>query len=679
MATDHPTETISAVTRPASSTRPVTVGALSPRAVVVGLGCVALTCFVVCYAELVVAKIQIGFLQLPPVVIGMLVLLLGGQAALRRMDARLRLQTHELFTITVMMLLAAMISSRGLLEKLIPLLLIPNYDATPENRWAELFFSSIPRWAVSFDPGGDPKQWVAVRFYEGLRAGEQIPWELWLVPLLAWGLFTALIFWCFLCLAVLLRRQWVDNEKLAFPLVQLPLEMIRGEDGGTGRGETSFVRNRLTWLGFAVPAVIFGFNGLHQWYPSVPEFPTEVNVNAMLPDPPWNAIGYTRAFVSLAAIGFFYLLPTDLLFSLWFFFLVTRLEEAQAAALGHQLEAMPLYPCTLLVGYQVMGAYAVLVAAMFWAARPHLRQVWRSALRMRKRAADEAEEVLSYPVAFWGLVAGVLLSAGWLTLLGMAYWLALFELTVLLLVVVLVMARSTSEAGMLMTETSFRPVDVYRMLGDLRGLGAANVTGLAFLEALWMRDQRGLLLTGFLDSMKLADGVRVRRRSLLGVFLLAILAALLIAGYLHIALPYRLGAAQMYSYVYRGNPLWAFSDAAAVINGSKQPLPAYAPISFTVGAAVTTLLVVLRSRVFWFPLHPLGYALSGSWTLIVFWFPCLVAWLFKVVILRYGGMKGYIWARPFFLGMVLGEFTMAVLWTLPSLLYRTPTPAMPWP
>ena len=173
--------------------------------------------------------------------------------------------------------------------------------------------------------------------------------------------------------------------------------------------------------------------------------------------------------------------------------------------------------------------------------------------------------------------------------------------------------------------------------------------------------------------------MRVRRRSLLGVFLLAILVSLGVAGYLHIALPYELGAVQMYSYVYRGNPLWAFNDAAAVLNGSKQPLPAYAPACFTVGAGVTAMLVTLRSRVMWFPLHPLGYALSGSWTLIVFWFPCLAAWLCKVLILRYGGMRGFVWARPFFLGMVLGEFTMAVLWTLPSLFYRTPTPAMPWP
>ena len=48
------------------------LSALTPGALVVGLCCVAITCCVVCYAELVVGKIQIGFLQLPPVVVGML-------------------------------------------------------------------------------------------------------------------------------------------------------------------------------------------------------------------------------------------------------------------------------------------------------------------------------------------------------------------------------------------------------------------------------------------------------------------------------------------------------------------------------------------------------------------------------------------------------------------------------
>ncbi len=659
------------------------VSALSGRGLLVGLVCVVITCVVVCYAELVVGKIQIGFLQLPPAVVGMLVLLLGVQALLTRLSPRLRLMPHEIFTVYIMMLLASMVSSRGLLQKLIPLLIVPNYNATSENHWSDLFAKFIPRWAVPWDTHGPPKQFVSTAFYEALKPGEHIPWQMWVVPMLAWGVFVALMFSAYLCLAVILRRQWVDNEKLSFPLVQLPLEMIRGEATGPGLAQTGgFLKNSLTWIGFAIAASVFGFKGLHQYYPSIPDITTDINLNEFFTQPPYNQMGFFHMYFSFAAIGFFYLLPTDLLFSLWFFFLFVKLEEVGAAGLGYEPETMPMYGCKLFVGYQIIGCYVVLVGYMVYAARPHLRRVWAAASRFRRQPLlpEEDDEVLSYRTAFWGLVACVLLSAGWLWMLGMAYWLALFELVVLLFVVALVMARSVSESGLLMTETSFRPIDLYRLIGDPRNLGNANLTALAFLDGLWMRDQRGLLLTGFLDSMKFADGVRVQRRSLVGVFALALVVALGVAGYLHISLPYKLGAVQMYSYVYQGNPVWAFQNAATVLNRSQAPLPFVGTLNFLIGAVVTVLLATLRTRLLWFPLHPLGYALSGTWTMMVFWFPCFVAWLFKVLILRYGGMKLYARARPLFLGLVLGEFTTAILFTLPALYDRfTPTPSFPWP
>lgn len=657
------------------------ISALSTRALAIGLLAVSITCVVVCYAELVVGKIQIGFLQLPPVVVGMLVLLLGVQALFRRFAPRLRLRQHEMFTIYIMMLLASMVSSRGLLQKLIPLLVVPNYNANDSNGWAGLFYKYIPKQVVPWDPSGEPKQFVSRAFFEALRPGEHLPWQAWIVPLACWGVFVALMFAAFLCLATLLRRQWVDNEKLTFPLVQLPLEMIRDETGGIGASKNaSFLRNPQTWFGFALPALIFGFNGLHQYYPSIPDIATDIDLNAFFTQPPYNQMGYFHIYLSFAAVGFFYLLPADLLFSLWFFFLFVKLEEIGAGRLGYEPEVMPMYGCKLFVGYQIIGCYVVMAATMFSAARPHLRRVWQAARNFSRAASDDADEVLPYRIAFWGLLASILLAALWLTMLGMSYWLALFELCVLFFLVALVMARSVCESGMLMTETSFRPIDIYRMIGDPRNLGNANLTALAFLDGLWMRDQRGLILTGFLDSMKFADGVRVRRRSLLGVFGLALITALGVAGYLHISLPYKLGAVQMYSYVYQGNPVWAFNNAATVLNHSQPSLPLLGPLNFGIGALVTLLLATLRMRMIWFPLHPLGFALSGTWTMMVFWFPCLVAWLCKVLILRYGGNRLYARVRPFFLGMVLGEFTMAILFTLPALVNRyTPTPSFPWP
>src|SRR5437660_5617835 len=102
----------------------------------------------------------------------MLVLILGVQALLGRLSSRLRLKPHELFTVYIMMLLASMVSSRGLLQKLIPLLIVPNYFATPENGWKAKFFSWIPKWAVPWNPSGPSKQPVSTQFFEALRPGE---------------------------------------------------------------------------------------------------------------------------------------------------------------------------------------------------------------------------------------------------------------------------------------------------------------------------------------------------------------------------------------------------------------------------------------------------------------------------------------------------------------------------
>ena len=39
------------------------------------------------------------------------------------------------------------------------------------------------------------------------------------------------------------------------------------------------------------------------------------------------------------------------------------------------------------------------------------------------------------------------------------------------------------------------------------------------------------------------------------------------------------------------------------------------------------------------------------------WFNMFLAWLFKVLVLKYGGVGLYRKTRPFFIGMILGYFT----------------------
>jgi len=94
---------------------------------------------------------------------------------------------------------------------------------------------------------------------------------------------------------------------------------------------------------------------------------------------------------------------------------------------------------------------------------------------------------------------------------------------------------------------------------------------------------------------------------------------------------------------------------------------------------LAVVLSVMRMRYVWWPLSPLGLALSGSWSMIVFWFPMFIAWLIKGGVVHYGGMHLYSNLRPFFLGLILGEFSQAVIWATIAGIWRTPAPFFPWP
>ncbi len=642
---------------------------ISGRSVLIGICCVIVICCIVSYAELVITYIQIGFLQLPPAVIGLFFFLVLGNRLLAKLNDRFAFSPRELMCIYCMMLVASMISSRGVMEKLIPALIAVNYFTNETNSWDTLFFPHIKPWLIPFSPEQKGQASIAISFYEGIQGGDSIPWRAWLEPLSAWGVLVFFVFTAFLCLAAILRKQWIENEKLSFPLVSLPLEFVHEGHG--------FFRNRLMWLGFALPALIFTLNGLHEIWPQIPNLSLRYLLNQYFTEQPFNAIAYTPIFLSFAAIGFFYLLPTQLLFSLWFFFLLTRFQDIVAAMFGLRVSSMPLYPTRLYIGYQVAGAYIVLVISFIYMGLPHFRRVFREAFTGNK--TDDADELLPYRTAVWGLIVSLILAVGWCYAAGLNLGFAVFEILVYICIVAVVMARSTAEGGLLMTETSFRPLDLYQLIASKASLGAQSLTVLSLLDAIFTRDQRGLILTGFLDGLKIRDRVGMSYRSLVSVFVLGCTLAFLCAAAIHLWLPYKHGANYMYSYTYRGNPLWAFQDNVAAIEGLGTDHRTTGGLFFGVGILVTTGLVILRMLYWWWPLHPLGYALSASWTLVVFWFPVLIAWGIKTPILRYSGIRQYQRLRPFFLGMVFGEFSMAVLWTLISWSANVPAPFFPWP
>jgi hypothetical protein len=85
-------------------------------------------------------------------------------------------------------------------------------------------------------------------------------------------------------------------------------------------------------------------------------------------------------------------------------------------------------------------------------------------------------------------------------------------------------------------------------------------------------------------------------------------------------------------------------------------------IATGVGGSVMAGLMLARHTFLWWPLHPLGFAVSSISLTNYISFSVFLAWLIKTLILKYGGIVMFHRARPFFLGLILGQFFVAGIW-----------------
>ncbi|MFQ6099467.1 MAG: DUF6785 family protein, partial [Armatimonadota bacterium] len=228
--------------------------------------------------------------------------------------SRLALRSREVALLYCMLMVASPVMSIGLAHFLLPTMVSARYFASSENRWDTLFLQYVPKWF------GPTDEWIIKNFWEATGAG--VPWLHWAKPLALWSVLALALYWVFLCLNTILRRQWIERERLTFPLVYLPLEMVREE---AGRAYNSFFRNRLTWIAFVMPIIAQSLPGLHVYYPQVPDLKVKsVPLRPYLTSPPWNAVGHFQLAFYPCMIGFSYLLTTEVSFSCWFFYLLTK-------------------------------------------------------------------------------------------------------------------------------------------------------------------------------------------------------------------------------------------------------------------------------------------------------------------------------------------------------------------
>ena len=577
------------------------------------------------------------------------VMLMNG--VIRLLNSSLALGQGELLFLYVTLSLATTLAGCDVLQAILSVLGHSTWFATEENEWRTLFWHHLPQWLTVSDRD-------ALRGYYLGESSLYLPKHLrvWAPVVAAWILLFLVTAFIFLCLNTILRRQWAERERLTFPIIQLPLAMTNP----TSR----FFRNKRMWIGFAIAAGISLFNGLSHLYPVIPHIPVTRRFFTFQ-EPPFSLYGTIITAFYPFAIGIMFLMPLDVLFSTTFFYFLYRNEVALARAVGWH--SIPNFPY---LNEQTIGAFIGLCFFFAWTGKRHFRSVLKSATSRGREAQTQArDEPMSYRMAVWGFVLGILLFAFLLYKAGMAMWLA-FVFAVLFLITPIVTTRIRAESGIFVHAYHWQaPRYILNTVLGTHRLGAQNLTALSV--CFFNRDYRPQQMPHQLEAFKIAEVARISQRQMLWTLLIATAFGALVALWVQLHLYYQFGADSGYF-----GP-WALGYGREyfrrLTNWITYPLDTdwIGVIFIGIGFTVMMALSYLRVKFFWLPLHPLGYVMASNQEMSDLWIPLLIALSLKWLILRHGGIQSYRRVIPFFLGLVLGDYLMGSTWSLLNVLLNT--------
>jgi len=609
------------------------------RAVLVGVALVSALSLAVPYTDIYMEASELAGCHFGVGPLSLLIfLVVAVNPLLKIISRRLAFSAGELLIILAMMLVAVGIPSYGLTAQLLPAITAPFYYADETNQWAGIFHHYLPEGLFVQDKP------ALKMFYEG-APGRAVPWPVWLPPLLCWGVLAFFFYLFMFSLSRVLEKQWVEHERLAFPLVQLPVEMAQAERGSGLINP--FFKGELMWVGFAIPALVHLVNGLHFYFPAVPFINLRPRLTVFEGTPFWPLNRYFFIYFSL--IGFSYFLPTDVVFSLWFFWMLWRFQLCAGSVLGVYGEfERPAHG-------QFSGAFVAFVLGTLWAGRHHLRRVLDSLL-----PGGEG----GYRFALLGILLSTVGISVWCRRAGLSLGYA-WALIVLFLVLCVGLGRAVGESGMIFAKAldTVTPSTLLYPLFGTQTIGSRNLALSTPIEYTFMFDLKTFLFPALMQGHKLRHSVNERLSRFVGAMALAVGVSVGVSIPSSLLIIHQVGGNNASQWFYHRGPVYAYSILATSISQPEGPDSAWWTAAIS-GTALTAALILLRKTVGWWPLHPVGYILAQSWETERIWFSFFLGWLLKGPILKYGGGRLFRRAKPFFLGLIFGEYGMAALWLI---------------
>ena len=525
----------------------------------------------------------------------------------------------ELSAIFFFCLVSSTIPGKAFVDYFLSILASPYYYASPENRWVESFFPYLPGWLVVGDSQG-----AATGFYEGTGYTGNL-WISWIIPLFWWFFMLAALFLVMACISVIFRRHWVENERLTFPGVQIPIMLI----AETTRGNRipSFMKDRYFQIGFILTFSVFVWNCM-SYFGSLPPIPIGSNfrtkIQLMTSIPP------TEVQFNIFMMCFAFFADLKVLMSIWVFHLLALIQISLLNQLG-----------------VTASGFWIFVLWGIWVARHHLKLVWLKAVG-RPTSLDDSMEIMSYRGAIFGVIGGLCYLLFWLRSMGMD-----FDIAAILILITIVLyigvTRIVAETGLIFLDLPVNSNEMTVAIIGSRNISPQNLTALGLTHT-FSHNHRGLGFSALVHGLKTIDQfIQPKKLLFLSVCLVLILTFLVTNGY-------TVYTGMMGTGAHDFGPLRADGFYNQLVTWLNNPFKlSYEEIYFLfIGGLITGILLSLHYKFPTWPLHPIGFTIAYTDIINYEITSIFIIWLIKSLLMRFGGFELYRKMHPSVVGVLLG-------------------------
>ena len=614
---------------------------------------------------------------------------------LRRIRLTSPLNRAELMAVAFAMLVTASIQQSALTDTLVPFVSAPMNPEwnTPQRGWSEhvvprlnrALYIDNPEQIQKFNHGWGPvkieRHGQTVELYKppnhapwrqhveyGFALFREIPWSLWIRPLSYWFIFVAACLGMFYFLSMTLIHYWATREKLIFPLVQLPGSLI-GESDEPEHKIPRIFRSGLFWLGFGIVFAWFTWNSaalLNQTggLPRLQDGLHASQIQKLLEHTIFEGLTGHGSFFGLSfeftfiGIGIAFLIPLEISFSIWFYYVVAKVMMLFAVwmGFGQTMSDFPTDPLWTNNAISAQGGGAILLFSAVCLCRCIKAFIVRSTgLPIKDKFR------IMMPVI--GLVVCIATVVAWLCWNHLPLvWAMVLIITVLLLFLGLL--RLTAEGGMfgyaLFFHTGF--FHLFKVFGLGKFVSPLLIAPMLPICAVLFTQYGSSIAPNLLNAEKGRRSVRAHAKTFHANMCTCLVITVVVAITLSIFMSYFQGAQAKHPWFWSRIPQHVLDSATEL--ATSEPVVEISNASwYCVGAIWTTATIILRRIFFWFP-HPIGYVMLVNPGVTALWTSFFVSWICKKIVIKYGGKQTYDRVRHFFIGLVMGNMIVICIFMI---------------